>query len=243
MFKELSEILSTVAAVGIKSIAILPSEDGGSIISGANEKQDVLIYDTIPHRFSDDIISIYGVNALLSRLYLFNQEKGVNIDYISDGRGEVASIEMKQGRRSATFHCYNYRKLPVGKTVPASLCTRHIENTVKISKGAAEVITSAISSMTAATPNYEEGSSYLSLESRDGDLHIGIHDGGSDNFSDVFEGCGSENDIKSHFNVVRFKSVMKESIKLEETISVSITEAGTIIFPLGSIDVIITPKE
>ena len=244
MYKELSELLRTVESVGVKSLAILPSSDGvGSDISGANDKLDVIIFDSIPFKFSDDIISIYGVSALLSRLCLFNQDKDINLDFVNDGKGEVSSIEMKQGRRKATFHCYNYKKLPVPKSIPEECYKKVTDLTVTLSKDSSELISSAIGSMTAATPNYEEVYSHVSLASIGGDLSLSIFDGGSDNFNDIFDSCGSPTDNKGHYSVSRFRSVLKESIRNSDSISVCITEAGTAVFPLGNINVILMPKD
>lgn len=238
MIKNLKDLLEVLSSVGIEETIIEPHE-GGSLVRGANKDRSVIVFDKIDSQFSDFILAIQSVKALLSRLQLFEGEYDkTKLDFdVPEDSDHVYSISMKKGKRKATYQCANPSKLAVPKHVPNDTS----DVSLTFDKDYAGYISQAITSMSYTGEKSNQIKHSISLAIDEKVATISIYDGEHDSFTDSFE-TDCEDITKHYWEVAPFQRVMKKAVDLCGLARFSVTkEHGIAVFDLSVIFIMVSP--
>lgn len=236
MYKELLDLLDTLSSVGLEYLRITPNEDGTSRISAAN-KEKTIAWDTIPYVWSEQTIAISGIDTLRSRMGLFDQNKEVQVELTENEY--VRSMLFKQGRRKVSFRCSKPEILSVMGFFDDELINE--AQYVKFNKDSFQVVSSAIASMVKGIQTLDKPNSHIALASEEGNLMVKVWDGSNDAFTDVFDGSGCDDDVKSHYDITGFKKVLTEAMRGQETCEFGIMEGGGGVTRVGGYRIMIPP--
>lgn len=238
--KIIKALLTELSSVGISQIIIDPTEDG-TLFRGTNDDRTLILFDEVGEKLTDMSMGIKSVNALLSRINLFDEEKA-KIELIPDNDGNCRDFIVKQGRKRVSYRCHepstDYIQAP--KTLPGDFSITE-ENTIKFDKAYVSYLSNAISAM-AYTGDKEERTIKISVDA--GNLSVNIFDGSDDSFTDVIEGMDDSLSLEGLFDVAPFSRVMKQSVASESNDGYAvftISEQGVGVFRLEYMDILVHP--
>lgn len=236
--QKLESLLEMLSSVGVEQVKISPTEDG-SFISGAGSSGNVLVYDELDEKFSEYPMNIQNVNALLSRLRLFDTTKA-SITLIDNNRGDeslITSMTIKQGRRKITYHLN--RKV----TTPSRMPDMQFDGEpVTMTQPYVEYLSKAIN---AVSMTGDKQRRILKMSSKDGEVNVIVSDGEHDSFSDTQE---VDEDVitfeAAQWNVPAFQKVMRQCVdKSKENVAqFFVSEQGVAIFLMEPVTVMVPPQ-
>lgn len=230
---KLRELLEVLSTVGIEEV-VLESSEIGTRIRGSNKEATVVVFHEIEEEMTDGAtLAIQSVRGLLSRISLFDMSKAsITTDVFDD---VVASLTIKQGRKSATYTCAAPNAVHVPKKIPGDLS---IVDEIVFGAEYVDHISHAISSMS-YTGAKDKKKVSVGIEGNIATLSI--FDGESDAFTDEFE-VSFPNKRAVSWEVSAFQRVMKQSLAANKDKCIfSITEYGIAPFSLGIVSVLLVP--
>lgn len=238
--KIIKTLLTELSSVGISQVIIDPTEEG-SMFRGTNDDRTLIVYNEVGEKLADMPIGIKNVNAILSRINLFDEDKA-KIELVETNDGYCGDFIVKQGRKRVSYRCHEpitkYIQAPT--TIPGDLSITD-ENQIKFDKEYVTYLSNAFSAM-AYTGDKQERT--ISVEVSEGSATISIFDGSDDTFVDVVEGINDSLSLKGLFDVAPFSRVMKQSVNSESNDGYSVftmTEQGVGIFKLEYMDILVHP--
>jgi hypothetical protein len=236
----LESLLSVLSSVGVECVKIAPAEDGeGTLVSGSGTNNNVLVFDVIEDEFSEYPINIQNINALLSRLRLFDTSKA-SVTFEDNGNGDKSvnrSITIKQGRRKITYHLA--LKLPVPQFMP----DMDVEgDPVQFDKEYTEYLSKAINAVSMTGDKVKRR---IRMSSSDEELKVTIFDGEDDSFNDTIE-VGADMITFDNFqwNVPAFQKVMKQCVDnhSDGVAEFYVSEQGIALFLMSPVTVMVPPE-
>jgi hypothetical protein len=235
---EIKLLLEVLSSVGIEEAVFDPLVDENmTLVRGASSDKTVVVYSKIDGMFDEHQIAIQNVRALLSRFHLFDDATAVCS--FSTNKGIVYNIDIKQGRKKATYKCARADMLGVPKEIPGDL---QLTNPLTIDKVYADYITKATASMGMTGTKKERT---ISIKVTDGQAELNIWDGEDDSFVDTMAvDPAVANTDKSSWPLVSFQKVMRQSVEnsgAEARASFVISEHGIAIFDMNVIDIMVVP--
>lgn len=237
--REVKELLTELDSIGIVEVALDPIE-GGTQIRGTSRNRDIVVfYDLLDLHLSDYSIGVGSVKGLLSRMQLFDEDKA-KVE-ILPSRGDevvVGSLNIKQGRKKATYRCSHHSTLLIPKKLP---CDVTLNNPIRFDKTYVEYLKNAISSMSHTGDKAER---IISVEVESGDVTLTIFDGEDDSFVDVTEKTGTGTVSASRWDVAPFQKLLNQSLftSLDEHATFGIEpESGIAVFKLAFFDALVPP--
>lgn len=235
----LKNILEQLISLGITEAVIEPivkdGEDYTQVRAG-NKDHSILIFDQIEGKLSEKALAVSSTNGLLSRLSLFNEDKSSVT--VLNGSSFVSSIEIKEGKRKATYTMSQPQLILAPRQMPKY---EILGEEIKFSKEFIDQLLDVFSSMS-YTGKRENRK--ISFKSGKGELNITISDGESDSFSESFAANLTESDIPTtQWELDAFKMAMKKSSEcnVDKSVSFVITDIGTAILTAAPLSVIVAP--
>ncbi|MDA3806884.1 MAG: hypothetical protein PF440_03135 [Thiomicrorhabdus sp.] len=235
---EAKTILTELSSVGIDEV-VFDHMDKGTRVRGSNQEKTVVVYFEIPIIFCDKSIGIQSVNGLLSRINLFDETKA-SISLVEDNNGDIGTINVKQGRKKASYRCNDPRKVNAPSRVPGDLALTN-ENVISFDKEYVTYLSTAISAMSYTGTKAERT---ISVQIEDDNATVAVFDGLDDTFTDVIETVGAINTDRAVWEVIPFSRVMKQSVSAPsnaDSAKFCITEHGIAVFGLENLDIVVVP--
>jgi len=230
-------VLSELALVGVNEV-VLDNKGETTLLRGSNEQKTILIYHSIPHIFAKTSIGIRNVNAVLSRLNLFDEAKA-SIEMTNGTDGNVGVINFKQGRKRASYRCYSPKACAAPQFIPEDTLSPN-EAWMELPKAYVEFVTSAVSAM-AYTGNKDKRT--IGIKISDESMEINIFDGEDDTFTDTVP-IDVDVDRDGTYDVASFTKLMKVSVSAsrnEDNAMFRIAESGVGVFRTETLDFLLHP--
>jgi hypothetical protein len=234
-------LLTELSSVGISQMIVDPV-DGGTQFRGTNDNRSLILFDTIDESLTDMAIGIKSINALLSRINLFDEDKA-KIELTANNDGFCHDIIVKQGRKRVSYRCHepDTKVIQAPKHIPGNFTITE-ENAIMFNKDYVSYLSSAISAM-AYTGDKEERS--IKVSANEGIVTVSIFDGSDDSFVDVVEGFDEKLKLEGVFDVAPFSRVMKQSVNSPSNDGhtvFTISEQGVGVFRLEYMDILVHPS-
>jgi hypothetical protein len=234
-------LLTELSSVGISQMIVDPVE-GGTQFRGTNDNRSLILFDTIREELTTSPIGIKSINALLSRINLFDEDKA-KIELIDTDEGFCRDIIVKHGRKRVTYRCHepSPKYIQAPKHIPGNF-TITAENAIMFNKDYVSYLSTAISAM-AYTGDKEERS--IKVTANEGVVTVSIFDGSDDSFVDVVEGFDENLKLEGVFDVASFSRVMKQSVNSPSNDGFAvftISEQGVGVFRLEYMDILVHPS-
>lgn len=244
--KHLRDILESLNGVGITEVVMNPT-DKGALVSGSNRERSVVCFHEVDgFDVGGKSLAIQNVNALLSRVSLFNDAE---VDNVDDG-GYYRTLNFKEGRRKASYHCADRKHIMVPRQAPGETNIT-AENGIVLQPEHVEFIGQAVSSMS-LTGNREAAS--ISMNVKAGDLYISIFDGQDDKVTEVIHGVGKYDTDLGTWGIEALHRVLRRASQSSEVVGsrigiempkgsvvFCITEYRVAVIGVAGIDVLVIP--
>ncbi|MCI4411746.1 MAG: hypothetical protein JHC38_08770 [Thiotrichales bacterium] len=232
--KHLKPVLSELSFVGISEVVIEPSETG-SLLRGSNADKSLLIFFNVTMSITDKPLGVKNVNALLSRINLFDEEKAA-IEVINSSEGNIGILNIKQGRKKASYRCHSPSQIQAPRSMPSDVEIND-SNAITFSKEYVDQLNQAISSMSYTG---EKEKRTVSIKGNGASIEVTIFDGSDDSFVDEVEISGI--DCRGLYDVSPFSKLMKASATHNEGNAIfSISSNGIGLFRVDLLDVVVHP--
>lgn len=233
----LAEVLQTLDKVGISEVVFEPDPDNAdhTRLRGANKDQNVVIFDTIDEKLVEKPMGVQSVKGLLSRIMLFDLEKA-SMDFRSTD-SEITDLNIKQGRKKASFRFASESSLGVPKKIPGG----NNSDVIEFSQDYIKYLSNAISAMSYTGAKETRT---LSISSHEEVLEVSVFDGESDSFVDHLDYTDVEDFDKGVWEVDPFKLVMTQSSSHDDEKAASFCvnlSHKYVIFKVGMVSVLVTP--
>jgi len=235
----LKDILEQLTSLGISEAIIDPITIDGNDhtqVRAGNKDHSILIFDSIEGKLSDKAMAIASVRGLQTRLALFNEDKASVI--VTNGSTFVSSIEIKEGKRKASFTMSHPNMILYPKVMPEY---EILGDVINFSKEFIDYLMEVFNSIS-FTGKRENRK--ISIKSGNGELIINVSDGESDSFTETFPSDVAENDIPTtQWEVEAFKMALKKSSEcdVDKKVSFFITNIGTAVMTAQPLSVIVAP--
>lgn len=233
MIEKLTSILQNIVDVGIDDLVISP-KNGTSHIRATNSDQITIVFFQTDMLLFDHTVAIQGANSFLSRLRLFDSDK-VSIE--TEKRDDYISLlRFSQGRRKTSYRMGNPAHVYAPTSVPG---LGDATNTITLTKLDVDKLLKEVGSISLTGKKDEQS---ISLSSVDGMLHYSIFNGEDDKFYDKFEDTGVDEFDNTVYDIKNFTRVLRKCIDThKESVKITLTEMGALVFPMGEVDVILAP--
>lgn len=234
MIDKLESVLQSLADVGIEDIVFTPVDDHSCIVRGANAEQIAVVYHTISMQLFDHEVAIQGANSFLSRLRLFDLDK-VKLEY--ETRDDYISlVRFSQGRRKTSIRMGNPKHMYAPSRVPG---LDNLTNHIVLTKVVIDKLLREIASVGLTGKKDEQ---HITISVTDGELTYSLYNGEDDRFSDKIECDGVSDFTPLVWDMKNFTRVLRKSIdKGGESITISLTPMGAMVFPMGVVNVVTAP--
>ena len=205
--KSLKTVLETLNSVGIAE-AIFEPHENGTLIKASNKDRTVICFHVVAGLESPvkTTIAVQSVNALLSRLNLFDCDKA-DLEIDLDNHGNAGSIQIKEKRKKLTYHCSNPSLINVPHRIPGNVVITG-DNSIKIPSKYVDFLAQVTTSMTLTGKKEERG---ISLMVKDSVLEVAITDGEDDTFKEAIEGFNVPDTLKGKWDVSAFIRVLRKA--------------------------------
>lgn len=232
--KDLKPVLAELSSVGITEVVIEPA-DSGSLLRGSNADRSLLIFFTVPMNIATKPLGVKNVNALLSRINLFDEEKA-SIEPVDSSEGNIGILNFKQGRKKASYRCHAPSQIQAPRSMPSDVQIND-SNSITLSKEWVDQLNGAISSMSYTG---EKDKRTVSIKGDGSSIEVTIFDGSDDSFVDEVEIAGIE--CRGLFDVAPFSKLMKASATNNDGSAIfSISSNGIGLFRVNLLDVVVHP--
>lgn len=235
----LKDILEQLTSLGVDEAMIDNQKIDGvdyTQVRAGNKDHSILIFDSIEGKLAEKSMAIPSVKGLQTRLALFNQEKASVT--VSNGSSFVSSIEIKEGKRKASFTMSHPNMILFPKVMPQY---EILGDVIEFSKEFIDYLMEVFNSISFTG---KKENRKISIKSGTGEILITVSDGESDSFSETLPMDVSENDIPTtQWEVGAFKMALKKSSEcdVDKKVSFYITNIGTAVMTAQPLSVIVAP--
>lgn len=234
-------LLTELSSVGISQMIVDPTEKG-TLFRGTNDNRSLILFDELGDNLTEMSLGIKSVNALLSRINLFDEEKA-KIELVATSEGYCRDIIVKQGRKRVSYRCHepDTKYIQAPKHMPGTFTITE-DNAIMFDKEYVSYLSTAVSAM-AYTGDKEERTIKVSADG--GVVTVSIFDGSDDSFVDVVEGFDENLKLEGVFDVASFSRVMKQSVNSPSNNGnavFTISEQGVGVFRLEYMDILVHPS-
>lgn len=239
------KLFTELSGVGIKELIIEPTDAGGTRFRGASEDRSIIVfYEFETEQFVDMPVGIKELDAVLSRINLFDEEKA-SIELTAGDEGYCVDLTIKQSRQRATYRCHepnisNKQALRVPSHIPGDFGLTE-ENTISFDKDYVAHLNRAISALSQTGDKLKRN---IKLDLDGENLTIKVSDGKTDSFNQVKEEIGITGEMEGLFDVQSFGRVMRRSSDSptnEGSCLFTITDRGVGVFALEYMDILLHP--
>lgn len=251
-------ILETLHSVGISEMVLSPTvknDKPSTLVRGSNRERSVVVYHEIEDLVLTEVpMGVQSVNGLLSRISLFDESKA-SIELVQS-HDIVGTVNIKQGRKKATYRCADPNQLSAPNRIPGDLAISEA-SAIIIPSSQVDFLGQAISSMS-LTGNKEERTITMQV-TEEGSLDVTIVDGEDDSFKEIIEDVGGSPTEKGTWDVSSFSRVMKRASENSEVsfrrifgsdvgevedkaVVFSITEYKIAVFAVADLDILVVPN-
>jgi hypothetical protein len=235
----LKDILEQLTTLGISEAIIEPVTLDGkdhTQVRAGNKDHSILIFDQVEGKLSEKAMAISSTKGLQSRLALFNEDKASVT--VSNGSTFVSSIEIKEGKRKATYTMSHPNIILAPKVMPEYEIYGDV---IEFSKDFIDYLTEVFNSISFTGKRENRR---ISIKSGNGELIVTVSDGESDSFVETFPSDVSESDIPTtQWDLESFKLALKRSSEcdVDKKVSFFITNIGTAVLTAQPLSVIVAP--
>lgn len=237
--KMLKDILEQLTSLSITEAVIEPVvEDGKDYtrVRAGNKDHSIMIFDSVEGKLTDKTMAIASIKGLQTRLALFNEDKASVT--VTNGNSFVSSIEIKEGKRKATYTMSHPNIILAPKVMPQYDIYGDV---ITFSKDFVDYLSEVFNSIS-FTGKRENRK--ISIKSGKGELFITVSDGENDSFLETLTADVAENDIPTtQWEVEAFKMALKKSSEcsVDKSVAFYITNIGTAVMSAQPLSVIVAP--
>lgn len=235
----IKSLLEELSSVGIVEVILDPVEDG-TLVRGSNREKSVAVFHVIEDSILSAPMCIQSVDGLLSRISLFDENTSkLEVKY-NNAETYVLEVNVKQGRKRASYRCASDKSLSVPSRIPGVLSLG--DQPICLSADYVDYLSKAFTSMAYTGSKAER---FISMSIANGFFKLSVFDGEHDSFTDE-QPTEAEDHEKAQWGVAAFQRVMRQSVKsdpVEQTAIFNISEHGIAIFRIGIINALVVPLQ
>lgn len=233
---ELYNTLETISSVGVDMLVVEPTDEGETKFRGIDDKQSIILYDTIPHKIVERGLGIYSLRVLLSRFKLFNDLNSLSFSFeprIDNLWEKKLNLKSKDTKLSYTFSDNTTMSVPVKAPTIQEVAR------VKFNSESFTHFSSAVRSMR-LSKSYNEK---VSFSNKNGNVVLELNDGIADTFTKtVGTSNGSSNWSRFEWRTDSIEKLLKQALTFTDEVDMIISDKGVSLITVDNLTFMVAPE-